>query len=84
MFKVAKEQCNECLFGPNKIVSDTRKRQLLADIRRRDSHFICHKASLRDEDVCCAGFYATQTSNLIRIAGRLKAIEFVDVEAQEK
>lgn len=78
MFKVYAERCDECLFSKDKIVSDARRKQILTDCRRRDSHFICHKS----KDVCCRGFYEKQSCNLIRIAGRLGAIEFVPVPTQ--
>ena len=76
MFKVMAKQCDQCLFSKNKIVSDARKRQVLAECRRTDAHFICHKA---EEDVCCRGFYNANpgASNLMRIASRLGAVEFV-------
>lgn len=79
MFKVYAERCDQCLFSKDKIVSDARRTQILKDCRRRDSHFICHKS----KDVCCRGFYDTQSCNLIRIAGRLGAIEFVPVPTQD-
>ena len=78
MFKVKKEKCNECLYSANKIVSNKRKRELLADINKNDSHFVCHKASIQGEEVCCKGFYTSATSNLMRIAQRLGMVEFVD------
>ncbi|KIL42101.1 hypothetical protein SD70_02655 [Gordoniibacillus kamchatkensis] len=57
MFQVAEKRCNECLFSANKIVSDERKAEVLADCALNDAHFICHKATLKGKDVCCRGFY---------------------------
>lgn len=74
MFKVMKERCDQCLFSKDKIVSDARRKQVLAECKRNDSHFICHKTG----DCCCRGFYDTQTSQMIQIAGRLNAIKFVE------
>ncbi len=76
-FKVCKEQCDQCLFSKHKIVSNARKREVLATCRQNDSHFVCHKT----KDVCCRGFYDANpaASNLMRIAGRLGAVEFVEV-----
>lgn len=76
MLKVAKEKCDQCLFSLNKIVSDARRKEVLENCKRRDCHFICHKT----KDVCCRGFYDTQTSNLIRVMGRIGGIEFVEVK----
>lgn len=78
MFKVKKERCDECLYSKGKIVSDKRREELLNDIREKDSYFICHKNLFKDEDICCKGFYETNTSNYIRISQRLDMIKFVD------
>ena len=78
MFKVCEGQCAHCLFTPNRIVSGKRMKEILNDCRKSDTHFVCHKASIAGKEVCCRGFYDTQTSNLIRIAGRLNCIKFVD------
>ena len=78
MFKVKKKCCGQCLFGKNKIVSDKRKVDILKGCVTKDNHFICHKATMNNEDICCKGFYDTQTSNMIRISSRLNMVEFVD------
>jgi hypothetical protein len=75
VFKVMEERCDQCLFSKDKIVSDARRTELLTECRRKDIHFICHKS----KDVCCRGFFDTQTSQLMRISGRLNCIEFVPV-----
>lgn len=72
-FKVTKERCSECLYSKDKIVSNARRKQLLSDIKKADSHFVCHK----EDDVCCRGFYDSGTSNMIRISQRLGMVEFV-------
>ncbi len=78
--KISNKCCGQCLFSKNKIVSDDRKEQLLDKIKDEDSHFICHKATIANQDIVCRGFYENKTSNLIRISERLNMIEFVDVE----
>ena len=78
MLQVTKKCCGQCLFGKNKIVSDKRKQQLLNDIERKDTHFICHKATIKNKEVVCRGFYENKTSNMIRISQRLGMVEFVD------
>jgi hypothetical protein len=79
MFKVTENRCSECLFSPNKIVSDKRRKVVLNDCRSKDSYFICHKATAAGHDICCKGFYETQTCNLIRIAQRLDVVRFVPI-----
>lgn len=76
------EKCDQCLFTPERIVSSRRMAQVLATCARSDTHFVCHKATLAgDQDVCCRGFYDLDpgASNLMRIAGRLGAVQFVEV-----
>lgn len=77
MLKVFETQCDQCLFSKSRIVSAARKREIVQGCIRKDAHFICHKASINDEDVVCRGFYDRISTNLIRIAGRLNCIEFV-------
>ena len=78
MFQVKKERCDQCLYSKDKIVSNARRKQLLADIKKRDGHFSCHKATIEGKDICCNGFYESSTSNMIRIAQRLNCVEFVE------
>ncbi len=76
--KVKNKCCDQCLFTKNKIVSERRKVELLDEIKKEDTHFICHKATIENQDHVCRGFYASKTSNLIRVSQRLGLIEYVD------
>jgi hypothetical protein len=87
-FEVAKKRCDQCLFSGAKIVSDERRAEILRNCARDDTHFICHKFTIAedgDSQVCCRGFYDADpaASNLMRIAGRLGAVEFVDLPKSE-
>lgn len=84
ILQVYNERCAECLFSKNKIVSDSRRREILAQCARDDSHFVCHKASILCRNVVCRGFYDTRSTNAIRIAGRLDALEFIDLPSDEE
>lgn len=79
-FEVMAEQCDQCLYGPNKIVSDARRRQLLRDMAKNDTHFICHKATIEGRNICCRADYDRRPSQMVRIAERLSAVTFVRVE----
>lgn len=81
-FKVAKKCCSECLFTTNKIVSHGTKSEVLQDCLRKDAHFVCHKATIKGQDICCRGFYDQDpgSTNMMRIASRLGEIRFVDVD----
>ncbi|QNJ59133.1 hypothetical protein [Vibrio phage vB_ValS_PJ32] len=80
MLKVAKKCCGQCLFTSKRIVSEQRKDSLIRDCVKNDTHFTCHKATIKKEDVVCRGFYENHSTNMIRISGRLGMIEFVEVE----
>ena len=86
MLKVYAKKCANCLFSPNKIVSDNRRKEIIQGCIQSQEYFICHKASMNNEDVCCKAFYDTMGgySQLIRIAQRMGAVEFVDLEDDEK
>jgi hypothetical protein len=78
MFKVMRLRCAECLYGPNKIVSNARRKQLLAKIHKEDSYFICHKATIADTEACCRGHWDQhQGGQAGRIASRLGLVQFV-------
>lgn len=82
MFRVQRKMCDQCLFSDKKIVSDARKADLLKQCLKKDTHFNCHKTQVigSDEPVCCRGFFDKFHTQNIRIALRLGAVEFVDVE----
>ena len=80
-FNVCKEKCDQCLFTDERIVSKKRMVQIIKECRQQDTHFQCHKGTIAGKDICCRGFYETQTTNLIRIAQRLHMVRFVKVKA---
>jgi hypothetical protein len=82
VFKVQRERCNQCLFSPDKIVSDKRRKQILRECAQTDTHFVCHKGTIAGVEVCCAGFHEAfpHVGNLHRIAGRMGWVELVRVE----
>ena len=77
-FKIMNERCNECLYGPDKIVSNARRSQIIREITRKDCHFICHKATAVGQDIACHGDWEQRgCGQMGRIAGRLGMVEFV-------
>jgi hypothetical protein len=85
--KVYKECCKNCLLSADAIVSSKRRKDIIQTCAIEQRHFVCHKASLRgDEDICCKSYYDKlgHTSQLVRIAQRLDAVEFVDQPEAEK
>lgn len=45
--RVMKKACPNCLFTPNRLVSEQRKDQILEE--SKDSFFICHEGSQRGQ-----------------------------------
>ena len=81
MFKVGRNPCKQCLLSKNKIVSDERRAEILKECLSSGTHFICHKASIDDKDICCAGFFAKFKNDIpkIQIFERLGMIKKVDI-----
>jgi len=84
--KVYKECCKNCLLSADAIVSPKRRKEIIQTCSQEQTHFICHKASMRGEDVCCKNFYDKlgHTSQMVRIAQRLNAVQFVEQPESEK
>jgi hypothetical protein len=76
-FQVMAERCGQCLFGPDKIVSDARRQEVVRECRRSGRHFICHKSSVVGKHVCCRGFYDAQLVPIVQVAKRLEVVMFV-------
>lgn len=91
VLRVAAKACDECLFGPHKIVDDARKAGVLADCLRRARHFECHKGTLRGDPVMCAGYRAhaerghdPKTALLLRLGRGLGVVQVVDPATGER
>ena len=86
-FLIASRRCGQCLFGPNKVVTDASKRKVLRDCVREDRHFVCHKSSIRDpdEDMACRGFveHYRGVGQLLRIARSLGVAREADPDTGE-
>jgi hypothetical protein len=81
-FKVMEERCNQCLYGPNKIVSNARRAEIIRKLDRSDSHFICHKATIAGQKVACRGDWDQRGCGQIgRIASRVGMVEFLPESA---
>lgn len=78
MLEVKKEPCSQCLFSKERIVSNARRKDILKECQRKDTHFNCHKETIKGNECVCSGFFTSCSSNMIRIAGRLNMIKFVD------
>lgn len=86
MLKVYKECCGNCLLSKDRIVSPKRAKDLLKEIEEKQSYFVCHKASMNNEEIVCKKFFDElgYQSQMIRIAERLNAVQFVEQKNNEK
>ena len=84
--KVYKECCQNCLLSADSIVSAKRRKEIIKTCAEEQSHFICHKASMINEDICCKTFYEKlgYKNQMIRIAQRLNIISFVEQPKADK
>ena len=80
MLKVYKECCGNCLLSKDRIVSPKRAKDLLNEIKEKQSYFVCHKASMNGEEIVCKTFFDKlgHQSQMIRIAERLNVVQFVE------
>ena len=77
-FTVLAERCDQCLYGPNKIVTNERRAEILNHLNRTDSYFICHKASIAGVEAVCRGDWDQRYGGQLgRIMGRLDMVTFI-------
>jgi hypothetical protein len=86
MLKVYQECCQNCLLSKDRIVSPKRAKDLLKEIEEKQSYFVCHKASMNGEEIVCKTFFDKlgHQSQMIRIAERLNAVQFIEQNNNEK
>ena len=79
--QVVSHPCSECLFSPNRIVSQERKEEIVYQTLAKDRYFTCHKAMLAGVDLCCKGFFDSHKDDSLvtRLAMQLNLVEFVDL-----
>ncbi len=86
MLKVYRECFHICLLSKDRIVSPKRAKDLLNEIAEKQSYFVCHKASMNGQEIVCKTFFDKlgHRSQMIRIAERLNAVQFVEQNNTEK
>ena len=79
--KVYKQPCKNCLLSKDRIVSGKRAKEIIKGCVQERTHFICHKASMNSEDVCCKTFFDTlgHVSKNIQFAKWLGVVKEVDL-----
>lgn len=86
MLKVFSECCKNCLLSADAIVGPDRRKEIIGDCTRNQSHFICNIASINDEEILCKTFYDNfgHVSQMVRISERLGMVEFVEQPENER
>jgi hypothetical protein len=65
-FRVMHKCCQQCLFGPEKLVSDERKADILAQCERQEkTFFVCHEGSSQGKLICCRAFFERYKDQLL-------------------
>lgn len=84
--KVYKECCQNCLLSEDKIVSARKAKKIITNCKKEQSYFVCHVATMENKEIVCKKFFDQfgQYSQMVRIAERLNAIEFVEQPKKEK
>lgn len=85
--KVFKTCCKNCLLSEDRIVSAKRAKEIIQDCTEKQTHFICHKASMKDgQEIVCSKFFNSMGHKIqmVRIAHRLNALEFIEQEDSDK
>jgi len=60
--------CDECLLSTRKIVSDSRRDELLDSCKESGRAFQCHKATIAGETRVCRAFFDQNHSLVVRLA----------------
>lgn len=86
MMEIFKECCKNCLLSPDSIVSPKRRKEIINDCAINQTHFICHKSSIDGGNVVCNSFFNKlgYKSQMVRIAGRLNMLKFIDQPEHDK
>jgi hypothetical protein len=85
VFRVMSERCAECLYGKDKIVSNERRAEILREIERKDTFFICHKSTIAGgPTVACRGDWdqrkCGRAGRLLEALGIVEMVKFVKEE----
>lgn len=74
-------------MSEDRIVSSKRAKEIIKECAEKQTHFICHKATMNgNEEVVCKKFFDTigYKSQMVRIAQRLNVLEFIEQSDTKK
>ena len=79
-FVVMKKRCDQCPFSENQaVISAERKAEIVAELRRTNRPFICHKTRLEPVELVCRGFYDLEANWVVVLAQMLEIVEFAEL-----
>jgi hypothetical protein len=84
--KVYDKPCQNCLFSKDRIVSEKAAKQIIKECIQNETHFICHKATMNGDDICCKTFYDKfgHVSRNIQFAKWLNYVKIIPQSISEK
>lgn len=84
--KVFQTCCQNCLLSKDRIVSPQKAKNLVKECLNEEAYFICHKASINNQEVVCHKFYTKfgNLSRIIRLAQSFGLIKMVEQESSKK
>ena len=80
--RVMAKRCDECLLTRNRVVSDERVADILAQCAESGRAFECHKATIVGEHLVCRGFYDETPSLVCNLGKELGLVEFVELKEE--
>ena len=80
-FQVYKKPCKNCLFSEDRIVPESRAKNLVAECIQDNTYFICHVSSSEGGEVCCYGFWQRYRNKvtLLKASEYFEQVEFIPV-----
>lgn len=66
-------------------MSKERAEQIEADCIKDNTHFVCHKSSMKEQDVCCSMFFNKHKNNVakLQIFNRLGMVQKVQQDKND-
>jgi hypothetical protein len=87
LVRVRADQCDRCLFGPDRLVDGRRAREIVADARATEGgSFLCHRSQIHDEPVAICATYFDRFADedwILSLAKRLGIVRRVAAEHTE-
>lgn len=74
---VCESKCDQCLFSKNRVVSKERMKEIIQLTLLANTHFTCHKGTIKNQNIACAGWVERYGSTWLTLAKSLNLIKFI-------